>query len=623
MIITAGAALCLLTAVTSAAQEADSLRTYPIDEAVVTGTRNRTDVRHLSQTVSVVNRDKIEQTMQPSLLPVLNEQIPGLFTTARGIMGYGVSGGAAGGISLRGLSGGSARMMVLIDGHPQYAGIFGHPVADAYQTLLADRVEVLRGPASVLYGSNAMGGVINIVTRQPEGDGLRGRFHTGYGSYNTLETEAGAMLRNGRFSANVSASYNRTDGHRENMGFSQYGGYAKLGYQFTDNWQLLADLDLTHFDASCPGPVSAPLIDADQGITRGMTSLSVRNDYGKTSGALSFFYNWGRHSIGDGHKADVIITDKYTFESYDDMMGVSLYQSAVLFEGNRTTVGADWFRYGGKAWNDYQMQPDKNLVDKHETELAAYFDFRQHIGSVLTLNAGLRADHHSRIGTEWVPQAGAAAHLPHHIEVKASVAKGFRYPILREMYMFPPQNPDLKPESSWNYELAISQKLLGGRLSYGVNLFHIDAKNIILTLPNPSGAGKLNQNSGELHNSGAEIQAAWRISRAWSVNANYSYLHMKEPVIAAPEHKAYAGASWTEGRWSVSTGLQYVAGLYTSTSPVQKEDFLLWNVRSSFKVCKWLDLWARGENLLAQEYEINAGYPMPGATVVAGFDIRL
>lgn len=623
MIITAGAALCLLTAVTSAAQEADSLRTYPIDEAVVTGTRNRTDVRHLSQTVSIVNRDKIEQTMQPSLLPVLNEQIPGLFTTARGIMGYGVSGGAAGGISLRGLSGGSARMMVLIDGHPQYAGIFGHPVADAYQTLLADRVEVLRGPASVLYGSNAMGGVINIVTRQPEGDGFRGRFHTGYGSYNTLETEAGAMLRNGRFSANVSASYNRTDGHRENMGFSQYGGYAKLGYQFTDNWQLLADLDLTHFDASCPGPVSAPLIDADQGITRGMTSLSVRNDYGKTSGALSFFYNWGRHSIGDGHKADVIITDKYTFESYDDMMGVSLYQSAVLFEGNRTTVGADWFRYGGKAWNDYQMQPDKNLVDKHETELAAYFDFRQHIGSVLTLNAGLRADHHSRIGTEWVPQAGAAAHLPHHIEVKASVAKGFRYPILREMYMFPPQNPDLKPESSWNYELAISQKLLGGRLSYGVNLFHIDAKNIILTLPNPSGAGKLNQNSGELHNSGAEIQAAWRISRAWSVNANYSYLHMKEPVIAAPKHKAYAGASWTEGRWSVSTGLQYVAGLYTSTSPVQKEDFLLWNVRSSFKVCKWLDLWARGENLLAQEYEINAGYPMPGATVVAGFDIRL
>jgi len=189
--------------------------------------------------------------------------------------------------------------------------------------------------------------------------------------------------------------------------------------------------------------------------------------------------------------------------------------------------------------------------------------------------------------------------------------------------MFPPQNPDLKPESSWNYELALSQRLLGGRLSYGVNLFHIDAKNLIVTLPNPSGAGRLNQNSGELHNSGAEAQAVWKIGRFWSVNANYSYLYMKNPVIAAPEHKAYTGMNWTEGRWNVSTGLQYIAGLYKSTSPVEKENFLLWNVRGSFRVNGWLELWARGENLLAQKYEINAGYPMPGATVVAGIDIRL
>ena len=622
-IIAAGIALGLITAMPAMAQEADSLSTMTIDQAVVTGTRNKVDVRHLSQTISVIDREGIVQSRQTSLLPVLTEQIPGLFTTARGIMGYGVSGGAAGSISLRGLSGGSARMMVLIDGHPQYAGIFGHPIADSYQTLLAERVEVLRGPASVLYGSNAMGGVVNIVTRQAENDGLKVRFHTGYGSYNTLEAEAGAALKSGRFNANVTGSYNRTDGHRDNMGFEQYGGYAKAGYELSRNWKLLADLDLTHFNASCPGPVSAPLIDANQSITRGMTSFSAKNDYGNTSGALSFFYNWGRHSIADGHTDDVIIVDPYTFESYDDMMGVSLYQSSVLFEGNRTTVGADWFRYGGKAWNDYQMQSDRDLVNKHETEIAAYIDIRQHIGRLLTVNAGLRADHHSRLGTEWIPQAGAALHLPHHIEIKVSAGKGFRYPILREMYMFPPQNPDLKPESSWNYGLALSQKLLGGRLSYGVNLFHIDAENIIQTLPNPSGAGMLNQNSGELHNNGAEVEASWRISRAWSVNANYSYLYMKNPVIAAPEHKAYTGMNWAEGRWNVSTGLQYIAGLYKSTSPVEKENFLLWNVRGSFRVNGWLELWARGENLLAQKYEINAGYPMPGATVVAGIDIRL
>lgn len=181
---------------------ADSLsaqRTLTIDEVVVTGTRHQTDIRHLSQTVSVVNRKRIEQSMQPSLLPVLTEQVPGLFTTSRGVMGYGVSNGAAGGISLRGLSGGNARLMVLIDGHPQYAGIFGHPIADAYQTLLADRVEVLRGPASVLYGSNAMGGVVNIVTRKMHEDGIRTHLHTGYGSYNTLDVTrnfAASLFRN-------------------------------------------------------------------------------------------------------------------------------------------------------------------------------------------------------------------------------------------------------------------------------------------------------------------------------------------------------------------------------------------------------------------------------------------
>ena len=179
--------------------------------------------------------------MLPSLLPVLTENVPGLFTTARGVMGYGVSGGAAGGISLRGLSGGTARMMVLIDGHPQYAGIFGHPIADAYQSLLADKVEVLRGPASVLYGSNAMGGVINIVTRKMHEDGVHTNLHAGYGSYNTVETELTNMVRKGRFSSVISGSYNRTDGHRDDMGFEQYGGYAKLGYDITDNWNMYAD----------------------------------------------------------------------------------------------------------------------------------------------------------------------------------------------------------------------------------------------------------------------------------------------------------------------------------------------------------------------------------------------
>ena len=604
-----------------------SERNIPLDEVVVTGTRNETDVRHLSQTVSVIPRLSIEESQQSSLLPILTEQIPGLFTTSRGIMGYGVSNGAAGGISLRGLSGGNARLMVLIDGHPQYAGIFGHPIADAYQTLLADKVEVLRGPASVLYGSNAMGGVINIVTRKMHEDGIRTDVRAGYGSYNTLETELTNRIRKGRFSSVISGSYNRTDGHRENMPFEQYGGYAKLGYELTNHWNTYADVNVTHFNATYPGPVSAPLLEGDQRITRGMASFAIENNYDRTSGGLSFFYNWGDHWINDGYTPSAGEEPQDgRFNSFDDMMGLSLYQSARFFTGNRITFGFDWFRYGGEAWTEYvkgeQTGTREDIVDKHEDEVAGYVDFRQNIGSWLTFNAGLRIDHHSRIGTEWVPQTGLAFHLPHNMELKASASKGFRYPILREMYMFPPQNPDLKPESMWNYEIAFSQRLWDGRFSYGVNVFYIDGKNLIMTLPNPNGSGMLNQNSGEIDNTGVEVQAAYRISPEWSADANYSFLHMENPVVAAPEHKLYAGVNFSKGRWNISTGVQYIAGLYTSTDPVTKENFTLWNLRASFRAASWLGIWARGENLLAQSYEINAGYPMPRATVMAGININ-
>ena len=153
------------------AQNADISKDVETDEVVVTGTRNSTDIRHLPMTITTVNHLKLTESHRTSVLPTLTEQVPSLFVTSRGVMGYGVSGGAAGGISLRGISGGSGQLMVLIDGHPQYMGIFGHPIADVYQSLMSEKVEVLRGPASVLYGSNAMGGVINIVTRKMLEDG--------------------------------------------------------------------------------------------------------------------------------------------------------------------------------------------------------------------------------------------------------------------------------------------------------------------------------------------------------------------------------------------------------------------------------------------------------------------
>lgn len=622
---------CLISAVSLQAQTGkDSTkvaRSYAINEVVVTGTRSETDVRHLPMTVSVVGRPQLEASQQTSVLPVLNSQVPGFFSTSRGVMGYGVATGASGQMSLRGIGGPAQAglpttgLLVLIDGHPQYMGLMGHPIADAYQTMMAERVEVLRGPASVLYGSNAMGGVINIVTRKMQEDGIRTNINIGAGSYGSIQTEATNRIRKGRFSSTVTASYNRTDGHRADMAFEQYGGYAKLGYDFTDNWKVWGDVNVTRFNATNPGSVMKPYIDNDQRITRGMTSFALENYYEKTSGALSFFYNWGDHWINDGYQPGGEPL-QYRFNSNDQMLGVSWYQSVQLFQGNRLTVGADYFHFGGEAWNQFFDGHRETSANKSLNEVAGYVDFRQDIAAWLTLDAGARVDYHSQTGTEFIPQVGLAFHLPENAEIKAMASKGFRNPTIREMYMFPLQNPDLKPEKLWNYELSFSQRLMDNRLSYGLNVFYINGENLIIRLPNPNGSGMLNQNSGEIENWGAEANVGYQFNPVWSVMANYSWLHMENPVLASPEHKLYGGVNFRKGRWSASTGIQYVKGLYTDLDAATKENFVLWDMQGSFKATNYLSFYVRGENLLAQRYEINAGYPMPKATFMGGVNIN-
>lgn len=185
--------------------------------------------------------------------------------------------------------------------------------------------------------------------------------------------------------------------------------------------------------------------------------------------------------------------------------------------------------------------------------------------------------------------------------------------------MFPPQNPNLKPESLWNYEVSWSQRLLKNRLSYAINLFHINGKDLIQTIP-IDGRPK-NVNTGEVKNWGSEISVSYHFSHAFAITANYSWLNMKNKVLAAPEHKLFLGLDYTKNQWNASTTLQYINGLYTSTDPLIDENYLLWNIRGSFKVNSWLEVFSRIENLLNQKYEINLGFPMPGTTINAGVNL--
>ncbi len=616
-------AAVLLSAVSVQAAAQTDTTSYTLGDVVVTGTRSTADVRHLPMTVSVVDRAKLTENQRTNVLPTLSEQVPGLFVTSRSMMGYAVSDGAAGGISLRGLGSGSGRVMVLIDGHPQYQGIFGHSISDSYQTMMAERVEVLCGPASVLYGSNAMGGVVNIVTRKMRADGVKTDVNLGAGSYGTFQGEATNRVRNGRFYSIVSAQYGRSDNHRPHMGFEQYGGYLKLGYDFSPHWAAYADVNVTHFNSSYPGSTHEPLLGARQWITRGVATAVVENRYGRTSGAVSVYHNFGRHKINDGYAPGEQPQENY-FRSDDALTGFSIYQSAALFDGNRVTVGVDYQHIYGKAWNRVIATGEDlgPMGDAHENEIAGYVDFRQDLFSWFTLDAGLRLDHHSQSGTEWVPQGGLVFRLANDGELKVMVGKGFRNPTIREMYLWGPANADLLPEKIVNYELSWKQRLMDGAFSYGFNLFYIDGDNMIQTTMVDN--RPMNVNTGAIENCGVEAELSWRVNRYIGLNANYGFLHMENKVLASPEHKAYVGADYRRCRWTLAGGLQYVGGLYTQVSPAEvKENFLLLNATASYRALPWLSVWAKGENLLAQRYEINYGYPMPKATFMGGVKINI
>ena len=616
----------MMTAVPSGQVYADNLAdSLALQEVVVTGTRNATDVRHLPMTVTVVGRDLLTAEHQTSVLPTVMREVPGLFVTSRAMMGYGVSTGAAGGINLRGITGGAGQLLVLIDGHPQYQGIYGHPISDSYQTLMAERVEVLRGPASVLYGSNAMGGVLNIVTRQAKQDGVNTNIQLGAGSYGTIQAEASNQVRSGKFSSTVSAQYGRTDNHHPRMGFEQYGGYLKLGYDLNDHWNAYVDANLTHFNASYPGATDKPMFEADQWITRGVVSAALENHYGNTSGALSVYSNFGRHKIDDGTTDPTAPTQRY-FRSKDALTGVSVYQSIQLFEGNRVTAGVDYMHiygnayYTSKATGEILDTPNKQSGKSYRNEIAGYVDFRQDLRDWLTIDAGIRLDHHSITGTEWVPQGGIVVRPIETGEIKAMASKGFRNPTMREMYLYPPSNTDLEPERLWNYELSWKHRLNDGTV-YGLNVFYLKGDNMIQTMQ-VDGKPR-NVNTGEIENWGIEGEIKFPIGRYFDLRANGSYLHMKNRIVGAPEGMAYVGVDYHQGKWFANLGLQDFANLYTAAGATEtKENAWLLNASVTYAATRNISLWARGENLLAQKYEINLGYPMPRATFMGGVSVN-
>ncbi|MFC2107229.1 TonB-dependent receptor [Bacteroidota bacterium] len=586
-------------------------KSYQIKETVITGTKVEVSRNINPYSISIISRKELQESEESAILPLISERIPGVFVSQRGVTGFGVAGGAAGKISIRGIGGDpNTRILMLIDGNPQYQGIFGHPLPDSYVTSDAEKVEVIRGPASLLYGSNAMGGVINIITRKQKHMGLSADAKISFGSFLTQKYMGSIGYRSKKFSVFASINHNETQGHRENSEFYINNGFIKTSYKINSNLKLNINGNIAKFKSYDPGPATNPdpsystqkhWVD----ILRGMASVSFENDFGASKGNLSLYYNFGEHDIYSG------------FHSYDNNLGIAAYESFQLGSKTNFTVGFDYTNVGGQADQPNKAGIQTEIIDKQTHSSGTYIFLQQGIGNKILASGGLRAELDPVYGTELIPQIGFSLQASDNTSIKSSVSKGFRSPTLKELYLFIPANPDLKPESMWNYEIGLIQQALNKKISFDFTTYYSQGKNLIQTVgqfPNVR-----NENTGSFKHYGVEIQLNYNLSKSFRISSNYSYLHMEKAITGAPVHKAFLSGAYHINRITFNANLTYVGDLYTSVSPNETtQSYTLLNARLSYNLNKYIKLFLSGENLTDQQYEINYDYPMPGITVMGG-----
>ncbi|MDR1723823.1 MAG: TonB-dependent receptor [Tannerella sp.] len=598
--------------------------TINLEQVVITATKIGVNRSNIPLSISVVGRSEIEASSESALLPVLSQRVPGLFVTQKGITGFGVNTNSAGTVNIRGVGQGN-KVLMLFDGQPQWAGIFGHSLPDTYVASDVEKVEVIRGPGSLIYGSNAMGGVVNIITRKHLREGRQTQARLMYGSYNTQKYMVNNGYNAGRFGSFVSVNHDRTDGIRDNSGFKITNGFGNLGYNLNDNFVLKGNVSLAKSKSQNSGPVDNPVTDNIMDILRGTASVSLTNTHEKSSGGLQIFYNWGHHEINDGYRPQNDQQPRtFRFKSDDHNTGLLLYQTFRLFQGNSLTAGIDYKNWGGHAWNDSISGRTGEIINRSVNETAGYLIVQQELFERLSLSAGMRYEKNDAYGGRFTPQAGLTFRPFDGNSIKISYSEGYRSPNIRELYIsYPPYsmaNPDLKPESMKNIELSIGQYLCENKFFAELTAFYLEAKNMIAAVQGTM------TNVNKLYNNGIEAELSYYHTKNLWFTANFSRLNTSRSIEGAPKGKFFAEGTYVFAkRLTLSVGVESIAGLQKiGGAEDDKIDYTLLDAKASYligKESKGLTLFLKGENLTGKKYEILAGFPMPKATIFGGLNI--
>ena len=580
-----------------------------LPEVVVTASRWEELMESVPQDVTIITHADIEKKGVPFVVDLLRFQ-PDLQVVQNGGPGTNAI------LLMRG--GESDQVLVLVDGFKFNNPTTGSADLSSLLTTDIERIEIIKGPQSTLYGSEAMAGVVNIITKKGAGK-LKADLSVEGGSFSTVKTSGSVSGGTARTNYRLSATYFDTDG----IPIAKNGSVpncdtnksvsARLGANPTDNSSVELNLrygtDKTHLDNYTfgVGPVD--------------TLNYVQNHENYLVAATGKIFPW--------EKYEQSLTLSYLRDNLNATDPVTAFNNYTI---NATTELLDWQHTlylhpltitGGFAYR-YEAAENVGSFDQSINNKAGYLNAKLDlIDDTLILNAGLRDDSHSTFGNALTYRTGVLYDLkPLEMRFKANLGTGFRAPSLNELYYPYYGNPNLKPEKSTGYDIGVEKDFLSKNLIIGATWFWQRYHNLIQTDPNTFAA----VNIGNALTEGIELKASALLADNLKLNAGYTWLDAEDLDTGAflslrPRNKFTSSIEYTLAKLTVIGEFQYVSRRFDSSLNQDISSYSLVNLKGSYLLLKNLSLFVRIDNLFNKSYEEAAGYGTPGLSAFGGVKV--
>jgi vitamin B12 transporter len=605
------------------------------ESVVVSATRVATPISQIGSSVTVVTAADIE-ARQNRDLPSALQSVPGLFVEQTGGLGGPVS------LFTRGTN--SNHTKVIVDGIDIADPSTPSNAADIGKLLTGDiaRIEVLRGPQSGLYGSDAIGGVINIVTKAGEGPLTLSAQAEG-GSFDTFNQRAQLggsadglhyMLTVDHVHAGatpvtplslLAPGVRRNDDLYDGLQVS-----TKLGYDVTGNFDLglvghygssLGRItnDAFNFVTFVSSPAANQTRNAIQQYDSRATAHLLLWD-GRLDQTVGFGFTGAITSSQDPDNGYVLSKGQRFKADYQGNIGVA--------DGEMLVVGAETARDSNRPGVSFGFPtgPATGI-----TTNAGYGEIQSDFGGGFYDSASIRYDDNSRFGNKVTYHIAPAWLIADTgTKLKASFGTGFKAPALQQLFGGFGANPLLKPETSTGYDVGVEQSLLGDELTGGATWFHNDIKNLIVNGPAPF---FLFGNIGRARTQGVETYVSWKATETLNLRADYTYTD----AIDATTHLGLARRPRNmlslTGDWQAMPGLNLDATLLVTgpQADIDRESgarlklggHTVLNLAASYKLTDTWSVFGRIDNAFDETYQSPQGFLRPGIGATAGLKVNL